>query len=95
MDSYSGSESRKFISFRSGNENDSQPLQTSNETEMEPCLEQRTTEETFVVEPTGHHVDQDKQADQGTLQLQEYPWKSLISRFSATDSSGSNESCET
>ena len=95
MDSYSGSKLRKFTSFRLGKENDGRQLETSIETDMEPCLEQRTTVETYVIEPTGHDVDQDRQACLGTLQLQETHGQSLISRFFATDSSGSNESCET
>ena len=43
MDSYSGSEPRKFISFRLGKENIDQPQQTPVETEMATIPKQPET----------------------------------------------------
>ena len=51
--------------------------------------------ETNVVTPSEQSVQQAESMDKGAAQLQQSPSQSLISRFFATDSSGSNESCGT
>ena len=48
-----------------------------------------------LVTPSEQSVQQAESMDQGAVQLQQSPSESLISRFFATDSSGSNKSCGT
>ena len=51
--------------------------------------------ETPVIESTGLSVSPATEVDQDVARLQQSPGPSLISRFFATDGSGSNQSCET
>ena len=92
LDSYSGSETRKFISFQLGEEKNGQPAQESGINEPEENSVQAVAMETNLVTPSEQSVQQAESMDQGAAQLQHSPSQSLISRF-ATDSSGSNESC--
>ena len=95
VDSYSGSELRKFISFLLGEEKNGQPAQECGITESEDNSVQAVTMETNLVTPSEQSVQQAESMDQGAVQLLQSPSQSLISRFFATDSSGSNESCGT
>ena len=95
MDSYSGSEPRNFISFHLGKENIGLPQQTSCEPESITNPEQLASNETPAVESTGLSISPATEVDQEVTQPQQSPGPSLVSRFFATDSSGSNESCET
>ena len=93
MDSYSGSKPRKFISFQLGEEKNGQPAQESGITEPEDNFVQAVPMETNLVTPSEQSVQQAESMDQGAVQ--QSPSQSLISRFFATDNSGSNESCGT
>ena len=95
MDSYSGSEPRKFISFHLGKENIGQPQQTSCEPKSATNPVQLTSNEAPVIESTSLSISPVTTVDQEVAQPQQSPGPSLVSRFFATDSSGSNESCET
>ena len=92
MDSFSGSEPRKLISIRLGNENEDQPQQTLVEDETTTIPKQPEANETQrLTTPDEMHTRQESM-DQGSSQQQAFPNLSLISRLFATDSSGSNES---
>ena len=95
MDSYSGSELRKFIYFHLGNKIIGQPQQTSCEPESITNAKQLASNETPATESTGLSISPATEVDQDVAQPQQSPGPSLVSRFFATDSSGSNESCET
>ena len=95
MDSYSGSEPRKFISFHLGKENIGQPQQPSCEPESIANPEQSASNETPAIESTELSISPATEVDQEVTQPQQSPSPSLVFRFFATDSSGSNESCET
>ena len=95
MDSYSGSEPRKFISFHLGKKNIGQPQQTSCEHESITNPEQLASNETLAIESTGLSISPATEVDQEVAQPQQSPGPSLVSRIVATDSSGSNERCET
>ena len=95
MDSYSGSEPRKFISFHLGKEIIGQPQQTSCDPESATNPEQLASNETPAIQSTGFSISPATDVDQEVAQPQQSPGPSLISRFFATQSSGSNESCET
>ena len=92
MDTYSGSEPRKFISFRLDKENNGQPQQTPTEMETTTVTEQEDAN----TAPQSDIPDQEKQAQepmvQETSQPQASPTVSVLSRFFGTESSGSNES---
>ena len=81
--------------FHLGEENSGQPQQTSNDPESTPFLEQLATNDTPIIEPSSIDIRQANQGDQEAIQPHHSPGPSIISRFFATDSSGSNESCET
>ena len=95
MDSYSGSERRKFFSFHLGEEKNGQPAQEPEAMEPEGSSTQAIIMDTEVVSPTERSEQQAVAMDQGATQLQQSPSQSLISQFFGTDSSGSNESCGT
>ena len=95
MDSYSGSEPRKFISFHLGEEKNGQPTQGPEVIEPEGSSTQANVTETQVATQGEQPEQQVVAMDQGAAQLQQSPSQSLISRFFGTDSSGSNESCGT
>ena len=92
MDSYSGSEPRKFISFHLGKENIGQPQQTSCEPEPITSPKQLASNETLAIETPGLSISPATEVDQEVTQPQHSPVPSLVSRLFATDSSGSNES---
>ena len=95
MDSYSGSEPRKFIFFHLGEEINGQPRQTSTENETEPPSEHTGVE----ADPGLTTIDTPIASTQpGELTGQDEsksPSVSLISRLFGSESSGSNESCGT
>ena len=95
MDTYSGSEPRKFISFRLDKENNGQPEQTPTEIETTTAAEQLDAN----TAPQSGTPDQENQAQepmvQETSQLQTSPTVSVMSRLFGTENSGSNESCGT
>ena len=95
MDSYSGSEPRKFISFHLGKEDIGQPQQTSCDPEPIANPEQLASDETPAIESPRPSISSATEVDQEATQPQHSPGPSLVSRLFATDSSGSNESCET
>ena len=95
MDSHSGSEPRKFLSFRLGKENKDQPQQTPVETEMSTVPEQSETGGAYQPITPNEMDDQREPMDEGFPQHQSSPNLSLVSRLFATDSSGSNGSCGT
>ena len=92
MDSYSGSEPCKFISFHLGKENIGQPQQTSCEPEPITIPEQLASNETLAIESPRLSISPATEVDQEVTQPQHSPGPSMISRLFGTDSSGSNES---
>ena len=95
MDSYSGSQPRKFISFQLGEGKNGQPTQDLKVIDTEDNSDQTAAMET---NPTVSEEQSELQAepeDQRAEQLQQSPSPTLVSRFLATDSSGSTESCGT
>ena len=95
MDLYSGSEPRKFISFHLGKEDIGQPQQTSCDPEPITNPEQLASDETLAIESPRLSISPATELDQEATLPQHSPGPSLVSRLFATDSSGSNESCET
>ena len=81
MDSYSGSEPRKFISFHLGKEKNSQCEQAFASTEMATDPVQSDVRETHEITPTVQPTEQTELIDQGSPPLQLPPSQSLISRF--------------
>ena len=95
MDSYSGSEPRKFISFHLGEEKNGQPTQEPESVESTTESLQTSTERTEEVISADPLPQQAVPMDQRTPQLQCSPNQSLVSRIFGTDSSGSNDGCGT
>ena len=93
MDSYSGSEPRKFISFHFGKEKTAQPTREPESTEMTTNPVQSGVEEAHELIPAVPPTEQTETMDLESLRLNRSPSQSLISLFFATDSSGSNENC--
>ena len=95
MDSYSGSQPRNFISFQLGERENGQPTQDPKVLESEDNSARPTPMETDPTVSAAEPVLHVEPEDQRSEQLQQSPSPSLVSRFLATDSSGSNESCGT
>ena len=95
MDSYSGSQPRKFISFHLGEEKNGQPTQDLKVIDTEDNSDQTAAMETNPTVSEGQSELQVEPEDQRAEQLQQSPSPTLVSRFLATDSSGSLESCGT
>ena len=95
MDSYSGSQPRKFSSFQLGEEKNGQPTQDLKVIETEDNSAQTAAMETNPIVSDEQSELQAEPEDQRAEQLQQSPSLTLISRFLATDSSGSTESCGT
>ena len=95
MDSYSGSQPRNFISFQLGERKNGQPTQDPKVIESEDNSARSTPMETDPTVSAAEPVLHVEPEDQRSEQLQQSPSPSLVSRFLATDSSGSNESCGT
>ena len=95
MDSYSGSQPRKLIFFQLGEEKNGQPTQDPKAIETEDNSDQTAAMETNPIVSDEQSVLQAEPEDQRAEQLQQSPSPTLISRFLATDSSGSTESCGT
>ena len=92
MDSYSGREPRKFISFHVGKENNDQPQQTPVETEMATIPEQTKMGETHQLITSSQANEHSEPMNKGSSRQQVSPNLSLLFRLFATDSSGSKES---
>ena len=95
MDSYSGSESRNFISFHLGKEKNDQPTQEPESAESTTEQLQTSAERTEEFDSADPLPQQAVPMDQGIPQLQRSPSQSLFSRYFGTDSSDSNKSCGT
>ena len=95
MDTYSGSEPRKFISFHLDKENNGQPQQTPTEIEVTTVAEQSDANTAAQSAIPDQEEPAQEPMDQGTSQPQASPTVSLMTRLFGSESSGSNESCGT
>ena len=95
MDLYSGSEPSKYFSFHIGKEKNDQPTQEPVSVGVVANPIQTDVMEAEDFASIQQPVQQTERMDQGLPQLQRSPSQSLISRFCATDSSGSDGSCGT